>query len=79
MLFTLLYYAILSTCIIVISHVLWKQFSETVIVAKPHSAPSKKYQKIIQELQSPPSNIQTGFISDEEKQAMMEELQSLLQ
>lgn len=87
MLSTIIYYAILSTCIIVIGHVLWNQFSETVITPKPRHTPSKKYQEIIQELQSSPHNSYTnantnananGFISEEDKRAMMEELQALI-
>jgi len=79
MLLIILYYTILSICIIVIGHVLWDNFCNHVVTPKIKHPPSKKYQEIIQELQTiypnpPPSS----FISEDEKRAMMEELQQLL-
>lgn len=78
MLAVILYYFILSACIIVIGHVLWNRFSETVMASKPRHSPSKKYQEIIHELQSTPPPQNNGFISEDEKRAMIEELQALI-
>jgi len=81
MLLVILYYAILSICIIVIGHVLWNRFCESVITSKPRYTSYKKYQDILHELQSPDVTAapqHAGFISEEEKRAMVEELQALI-